>query len=533
MTGRNVIIRAAVCILLTAAVLVSPFVSLAEGVSSQEVFKGIVDYSVKTTDSKDVQDWIQSALIPNAGAGAEWYLLSAAQGGVKVDGAAYGVALTNTVSDGRNLSSTELLKYALTLCALKQTDHPQVQSALEGAVGAQGVMSYIYGLHLLNNGLESPRFTAEEALSELLYMRKADGGWAVMGNYSDTDVTAMALQVLAPYYESDPRVRAAADEALEFLSKKQKDSGAFIGFGGGENLESTAQVLIALCSLKIDPRTDARFIKQGNSCFDGLLAFRLSDGSFCHVADGGYNSTATVQALMASVSLWRYERGLNGIYIMSPAPDGSILAGGDSGLSYKLVAIIVAAALALAAAVILYLCGKRSVKNFIFILLSLALVSALILVTDFQSTKSYYSGQKTEKSEAVGSVTMCIRCDVIVPGSADKDYVPRDGVILPDTVFEFEEGETAFDILTQAARAYNIQLDSRGSSISMVYVKGINYIYEYDYGEQSGWMYYVNGIAPSVNSGEYKLRDGDVIQWMYSRDIGADLRDYIYTPSEN
>ena len=45
-------------------------------------------------------------------------------------------------------------------------------------------------------------------------------------------------------------------------------------------------------------------------------------------------------------------------------------------------------------------------------------------------------------------------------------------------------------------------------------------------------MYYVNGVAPSVNAGEYALKDGDVIQWMYSLDIGADIQDYIFKPEQ-
>ena len=58
----------------------------------------------------------------------------------------------------------------------------------------------------------------------------------------------------------------------------------------------------------------------------------------------------------------------------------------------------------------------------------------------------------------------------------------------------------------------------------MVYIAGINYLYEFDFGDLSGWIYHVNGSAPSVGCGEYILKDGDRIEWLYTCDLGNDLR---------
>lgn len=55
------------------------------------------------------------------------------------------------------------------------------------------------------------------------------------------------------------------------------------------------------------------------------------------------------------------------------------------------------------------------------------------------------------------------------------------------------------------------------------YIKGINNIYEFDAGELSGWMYSVNGVFPNYGCSIYNLNDGDVIQWMYTCDLGKDL----------
>ena len=51
---------------------------------------------------------------------------------------------------------------------------------------------------------------------------------------------------------------------------------------GTESSESCAQVLTALCSLGIDPQSDSRFIKNGNTVLDNLMSFRQEDGGFVH-----------------------------------------------------------------------------------------------------------------------------------------------------------------------------------------------------------------------------------------------------------
>jgi hypothetical protein len=55
------------------------------------------------------------------------------------------------------------------------------------------------------------------------------------------------------------------------------------------------------------------------------------------------------------------------------------------------------------------------------------------------------------------------------------------------------------------------------------YIEGINYLYEFDAGEQSGWMYRVNGAFPNYGCSDYILEDGDSIVWAYTCDMGRDL----------
>lgn len=84
-----------------------------------------------------------------------------------------------------------------------------------------------------------------------------------------------------------------------------------------DNVESISQVVVALCSLGINPAEDERFVtSDGKTLLDGILSFRLSDGGFCHVLNSGWNSMANDQATYALVSYWRLENGMRSLYDM-------------------------------------------------------------------------------------------------------------------------------------------------------------------------------------------------------------------------
>ena len=55
------------------------------------------------------------------------------------------------------------------------------------------------------------------------------------------------------------------------------------------------------------------------------------------------------------------------------------------------------------------------------------------------------------------------------------------------------------------------------------YIEGIHNLYEFDVGELSGWMYSVNGWYPNYGCSRYALKDGDVVEWRYTCDLGFDV----------
>lgn len=146
----------------------------------------------------------------------------------------------------------------------------------------------------------------------ILGQQLSDGGWAIGSEEADPDVTAMALQALAPY-QSNTAVKNAVSLAVARLSKMQDDDGGFTAWGAS-SAESCAQVILALCALDIK-LTDTRFVKDGNSVLDKLLSFQLRDGSFCHT--DSYDAYATVQSLCALAAATRQSAGQSSFFDMS------------------------------------------------------------------------------------------------------------------------------------------------------------------------------------------------------------------------
>ncbi len=206
-------------------------------------------------------------------------------------------------------------------------------------IQAQGLNGPIFALLALDSGNyvvpAEAKWGRGDLLAIILSKQLPDGGFNLRSTgSSDPDITAMALQALAPYYrEGRAEVRTVVDEALATLSKLQDQDGHYISWGA-VNSESTAQVIIALCSLGIDPDTDPRFIKNGRTLPGNLLQFRADDGGFKHILDQGTDAMASEQALIALASYVRFKDGKTSLYdysdiVGNQSEPGNRLAGAD------------------------------------------------------------------------------------------------------------------------------------------------------------------------------------------------------------
>ena len=232
------------------------------------------------------------------------------------------LALTSIGVDARDVMGHNLLAYL--------SDYKNVSR--------QGNNGPIWALIALKS---NPAYTipkdssAEQQNSEELLVQKivgmqcSDGGWTLMGDAGDSDMTGMAMQALASYYNKEgyENVTAAIDKGLAWISKNQLSSSGGFGTMGTETSESVAQIITALCGVGIDCGQDSRFIKNGKWPMTGLFQYYMSEGGFMHVAAGAGNNgggaggeidgMATEQGLYATVAYRRLLDGDTFLYDMS------------------------------------------------------------------------------------------------------------------------------------------------------------------------------------------------------------------------
>ena len=182
----------------------------------------------------------------------------------------------------------------------------------------------INGLVMGLLALNSRNYTSDTSwlVQAILGQQNADGSWSASADrksVGDVDMTAMALQALAPYYKDggNETVNTAVERALNWLSGKYQS--------GYDSSESCAQVVIALSALNLDANTDVRFTKtvEGKtlSVLGNLLQYRVAEnGGFKHqFADKAVNEMATEQALCAMAAYARFTEKANALYDMTDA----------------------------------------------------------------------------------------------------------------------------------------------------------------------------------------------------------------------
>ncbi len=285
-------------------------------------------------------DLLETLGTPNVGSvGGEWMVIGLARSGRTVPDGYYENVVKyvqeNCDADERldENRATDNARVILALTAIgKDVTNVGGHNLLAGLdemsyVTYQGINGPIWTLIALDSHDYAPQgdVTREKLIDAILGAQLPDGGWDMMGKAADTDITAMAIQALAPYYDTNDAVKAAVDKALDALSAMQNDDGTFSTAFSGKTSESTAQVIVALTALGINPATDSRFIKNGVNAVDGLCSFYVDGGGFRHIASGDLDGMATEQSYYALAAYYRLLAGQTSLYDMSdvtitPAP---------------------------------------------------------------------------------------------------------------------------------------------------------------------------------------------------------------------
>jgi len=184
--------------------------------------------------------------------------------------------------------------------------------------------------------------------------------------------------------------------------------------------------------------------------------------------------------------------------------------------------------------------GKKRLSNIVMLLLILIIFAGGVIsigivkkqnwlseekihITDSERQEISHVREKEDFSGYDGNIcTITILCDAILSKfdilqKGKEAYVPENGYVLETTQVKFEEGETVFEVLKRVCEQNDIQLEYSWTPVyDNYYIEGINHLYEFDCGNESGWMYKVNGWFPNYGCSSYPIENGDDIVWCYT-----------------
>lgn len=326
--------------LLMAFMMVFSMIPTSAFAAEQKVSYGTETVKAETRKSTKVTytDALNSVLATlkngkNLGVGSlngEWAVLSLARGGVingtEIEGQTvnYLEAVQTALNSGKLKNPTDFARVTLALSALG-FDAPQKmieQCTDYDKTERQGINAVTYCLLALNTKPYDAE-VCEKYISYIVEHTCNDGGWVFGSDTSataDVDITAMVIQALAPYYGERDDVTKAVDDALNALKSMQKEAGGFESYST-YNAASTAQVIVALTSLGMDPTE-----WNGKDAVNALLQFYDStNGMFAYMLDSTKNQMATEQAAYALVAYSRFKNEATSLYDMKDAfaEDGS------------------------------------------------------------------------------------------------------------------------------------------------------------------------------------------------------------------
>ncbi len=418
-------------------------------------------------------------------------------------------------ADKERMAMATRLKFAL-ICyrfAPEEADWA-AEEVLAAKEEEQGIMSLVYALYLA----EETGARTDDIRQKLLALQLPDGGFSLYKEKSDVDVTAMVLQALLPYREEHSETAKVIEEGLDFLASSCNADGTYSSMDV-PNCESTAQVILLLAQLGPEYLEEERFTRNGRSLTEVLCGFANENGSFSHVPGQDKTSAgdeiATIQALSALVYVYRTQTQEFFTPDLDSVRDEADAKANDGLVTRLLITVLLTLVAAGGVAWVIH--KRENVRNR---LLSVAIIYVLVLAAvwfvKIQGVEEFY--RSNEQAQALHPITVTVSISKEAVDSENPDIAAPTEVIL-------EEGASAFDALLQVTTANRIPLEYQGSGTNgkMVYVEGIAHLYEFDYGDLSGWIFMVNGESARVGAAQYILSDGDTVEWVYSTKLGKDV----------
>ena len=138
------------------------------------------------------------------------------------------------------------------------------------------------------------------------------------------------------------------------------------------------------------------------------------------------------------------------------------------------------------------------------------------------------SSDKSDAGDGMVTCTVAVDCTTVYERldefSEYEPVVPEGGIVIAEMEVTLPAGSSVYDFLLEAAKQSNIAVSHEGSdALANFYIDGINGLFEFDCGDLSGWMYFVDGESPNKTCGDYIVGDGQKIEFRYTCNLGEDL----------
>lgn len=268
----------------------------------------------------------------------EWNIFSILRSGATIEQGKldkyYESVVKQLNTSSKNMRVTDLARVALALEAMgKNPTDVGGFNVLEAIYNHKDMMTDssncpIFGLLALDGrNYEIPKdakWSRKNLVEQILKFQKASGGFGLSLDNDTTgiDMTGMALQALAPYYDNSayPEVKPAVDKALKHFKDNITINAGFLDMGS-ENSCTTAQVLTAVSALNIDPTVKENgFVQNGNNMISNLHTYK-KDAGFAWQATMQGQEMATQQVTYALVAYQRMEEGQTRLYDFTDVPE--------------------------------------------------------------------------------------------------------------------------------------------------------------------------------------------------------------------
>ena len=491
----------------------------------------------------------------------EWNIFSILRSGATIEQGKldkyYESVVKQLNKSGKKMRVTDLARVALTLEAMgKNPTDVGGFNVLEAIYNHEKMMTDssncpIFGLIALDGRNyeipEDAKWSRKDLVAQILKFQKASGGFGldIEGDTTSIDMTGMALQALAPYYNDSayPEVKPAVDKALKHFKDSITTNAGFLDFGS-ENSCTTAQVLTAVSALNIDPTVKENgFVQNGNNMISNLHTYK-KDAGFAWQATMQGQEMATQQVTYALVAYQRMAEGQTRLYDFTDVPEENPSINPEDEKAAKAVEdqingigkVTIESKKAIEEARAAYEKLSENQKK---------LVSNLETLTEAEAEL-----KKLEAEASTGTITLTV-----------ERFTIGQGYFVEPIKVPFEAGDNGATLLKKVIGEENfVGEDSyleaiNGADLGLDQVKIPDYIAEisknkvttetakewgndtngpealgeFDYSNYSGWMYFVNNEAPNVGITSYQPKDGDVVRFQFTvYGYGTDLSGKLY-----